>query len=155
SWPWANRSRIHVLHFSPHEELLAATFPGSPSDIMDIKTGKFLSSFKNEWEFAGFSPDGRVVARTDKEGRIHFQETITAQDLACTSLAEVLPFAGGGPRPLYASAFAPDGKTLATVMASEPIRLWETATGKERHRFSGHIGYLKQLAFSPDGGKLV
>jgi hypothetical protein len=40
-------------------------------------------------------------------------------------------------------------------MAFEPIRLWETATGKERHRFDGHIGYLKQLAFSPDGGKLV
>src|SRR6185437_13731885 len=47
------------------------------------------------------------------------------------------------------------GKTFASVMGNEPIRLWETATGKERHRFSGYLGWMEHLAFSPDGSKLV
>jgi WD40 repeat protein len=154
-WQWENAQFIRTLHFSPREDLLVLNgLAGIRSEILDLRTRKFYPPFEREWDLAGFSPDGRVVARTDKEGRIHFQETETAMDLACTSLADVLPFAGGGPRRLAASAFSPDGKTLAVVMASEPIRLWETATGKERERFAGHIGYLKQLAFSPDGGKL-
>jgi WD40 repeat protein len=155
-WPWKSNQFIRVLHFSPRDDLLVVNgVAGIESDILDLKRHKFYPRFHKEWDFAGFSPDGRVIARTDKEGRIHFQETTSAKDLACTSPADVLPFAGGGPRPLFASAFSPDGKSLAAVMAFEPIRLWETATGKERQRFSGHIGYLKQLAFSPDGRKLV
>jgi hypothetical protein len=52
-------------------------------------------------------------------------------------------------------AFSADGKTLATVHAFEPIRLWETATGRERLRIPVEKGYVHQLRFSPDGSKLV
>ena len=35
-------------------------------------------------------------------------------------------------------AFAPDGKTVATVSQDMTIRLWDVATGKEIRRFAGH-----------------
>jgi WD40 repeat protein len=155
-WPWQKPGGIRAIHFSPRADLLAVDgLSGIRSEILDLATRQFYPGFEQEWDFAGFSPDGLLVARTDASGRIHFQETTTARDLACSRVADVLPYAGGGPRHLFASAFSPDGQTLATAMASEPIRLWETASGKERHRLSGAIGWLRQLAFSADGGNLV
>jgi hypothetical protein len=35
------------------------------------------------------------------------------------------------------------------------IRLWETATGKERRHFDGHRGGVQSVAFSSDGTRLV
>jgi hypothetical protein len=51
-------------------------------------------------------------------------------------------------------AFSPDGRTLA-VGGQKAIRLWETTTGKERRGWPGHQGYIRSLAFSPDGTRLV
>ncbi|HYT95016.1 MAG TPA: hypothetical protein VEL76_40240, partial [Gemmataceae bacterium] len=62
-------------------------------------------------------------------------------------------------------ALSPDGKILATVGEHRdhehlalaclglacPIRLWDTATGKELGQLSGHSCLPRGLAFSPDG----
>jgi WD40 repeat protein len=59
---------------------------------------------------------------------------------------------------VYRLAFSPDGKTLAT--GHKEIKLWETASGKERFRLPGTPeGYpslpLNSLAFSADGQRLA
>jgi RNA polymerase sigma factor (sigma-70 family) len=56
---------------------------------------------------------------------------------------------------LTAFAFSPDGKILAAAEPAQTIRLWDTATGKERgHIQTNHAGGLA-LAFSRDGKTLV
>jgi WD40 repeat protein len=51
-------------------------------------------------------------------------------------------------------AYAPDGKTLVSVRG-QTIRLWDTATGKERFRkVVGHQAAVSSVVYSPDG-KLV
>ncbi len=144
--------RNFELRFSPREKLLLVIDNLScRSDILELQTGKKYPSCKEEWTFDGISPDDRVVALTDQEGRIHFQESATGKELSCTRLSDVLRSGGI----VFASAFSPDGKMYAAVKESEPIRLWETATGKERLRLSGYRGWMDHLAFSPDGSKLV
>jgi RNA polymerase sigma factor (sigma-70 family) len=63
---------------------------------------------------------------------------------------------------------SPDGKTLAvaydenaprgnTGLGGGPhfVRLWDVSTGKEIHRLEGHVYYVLDMAFSPDGRFLV
>lgn len=52
---------------------------------------------------------------------------------------------------VYAIAFSPDGKQLATGSFDKSVRLWDAATGKELKSFNGHQNYVLGVAFSPDG----
>jgi WD40 repeat protein len=51
-------------------------------------------------------------------------------------------------------ALSPDGSILASGHQGS-VRLWETATGKELHRFDKLKGNVQALAFSPDGKVLA
>jgi hypothetical protein len=52
-------------------------------------------------------------------------------------------------------AFSPDGRMLALAGEGGTIRLLETASGKERARFTGHSGEVTVLSFAPDGRRLA
>jgi Tol biopolymer transport system component len=52
---------------------------------------------------------------------------------------------------VFSLAFAPDGKTLLAGAWDGSIRLWDIATGKEIHQYTGHHGSVRSVAFSPDG----
>jgi RNA polymerase sigma factor (sigma-70 family) len=59
---------------------------------------------------------------------------------------------------VWAAAYSPDGKTLATAsgLYNRPgeIIFWDTVTGKERARAAAEKG-IRSLAFSPDGKSLA
>src|SRR5262249_21328811 len=50
--------------------------------------------------------------------------------------------------------FSPDGRLLACG-GWQSVHLWETSTGKERVRFTGHRGEVNAVAFTPDGRTLA
>jgi RNA polymerase sigma factor (sigma-70 family) len=62
---------------------------------------------------------------------------------------------GGQGKEIYRAAFAPDGKTLATVGANGLVVLRDAGSGKEVRRFEGHEGPVLAVAFSPDGSLLL
>jgi len=58
--------------------------------------------------------------------------------------------------PIFRMAFAPDGKTLATLdEQTGACRLWDTATGKERASFFLNWATAGWFTFSPDGKYFV
>ncbi|MGH2589495.1 MAG: WD40 repeat domain-containing protein [Actinomycetota bacterium] len=58
------------------------------------------------------------------------------------------------PRPLGV-AFSPDGTQLATSGDDEVVRVWDVASEREFHAFSGHTNSIFGITYSPDGTRLA
>jgi WD40 repeat protein len=56
---------------------------------------------------------------------------------------------------VFALAFAPDGKILASAGNDFTVRLWDPATGKELRTLKGHADAIGSLAFTADGQTLA
>jgi WD40 repeat protein len=56
---------------------------------------------------------------------------------------------------IYAMAFSPDGKTLASGGNRKVVHFWDVATHKEVRAFDNPGGLTLRLAFSPDGKNLA
>jgi WD40 repeat protein/serine/threonine protein kinase/DNA-binding XRE family transcriptional regulator len=61
----------------------------------------------------------------------------------------------GHESPLWAVAFSPNGKYLATASDDNTARLWDVTTGAEVLSFNRHTNIVYSLAFSSDGKQLV
>jgi WD40 repeat protein len=56
---------------------------------------------------------------------------------------------------VFAAAFHPDGRRLATGGRDRAVWLWDLARGEEVARLPGHTSFVLSLAFSPDGATLA
>ncbi|MDX1983080.1 MAG: WD40 repeat domain-containing protein [Bryobacteraceae bacterium] len=56
---------------------------------------------------------------------------------------------------LFAAAWSPDGRWLATSGEDKTARIWDVATGLEAARLRGHASRVWNVAWSPDSAKLA
>lgn len=56
---------------------------------------------------------------------------------------------------VYAVAFRPDGRQLATGSFDQHIKIWDTATGRLVRTLTGHRAKVVALAWAPDGRRLA
>ena len=82
--------------------------------------------------------------------------------------ASIKPSKSGTPQParkspawkdtpvaIFAAAYSPDGRTLATASADHTVRLWDLAHRKERNVLRGHDGRVRAVTWSPRGDRLA
>ncbi len=163
-WDTATRSRLgqlgsHMMFFgsvafSPNGQTLA-TANASGAALWDLATrsklGQLgLTNSSSQDLSAAYSPDGKILAIGDDEGKVVLRDTATR-----TQLGQL-----GKNMNLVGVAFSPDGKTLATVETAEwglvygKVVLWDTATRTQLGQL-GSGDQVCSVAFSPDGKTLA
>ena len=84
--------------------------------------------------------------------------TLTAVATAGVAVAQQATVVGtleGHTDPVYAIAWSPDGKTLATAGFDNTVRLWDAATRKEIKKYEGHSKLVLAVAIAPDGKHIL
>ena len=128
---------------------------GQQVQTWSLANEKMTKSFQIPMSSAGWPPlaisaNGRWLARSSpdddlrqhkpKEFRIEIWEIATGK-LARHIDTEL---------PIRCAAFSPDGKWLAVAYGQSILRIYETASGQERHNIRIRQGTINDLAFSPD-----
>jgi serine/threonine protein kinase/WD40 repeat protein len=103
---------------------------------------------------AAVSRDHRILVQTAAETRAARDTLVRVVNL---ENGQEQWKANAGDDDVKSIAISPDGQLLGTAQGfdSGPIRLWETASGKEVRRLEGHHSWVTTMVFWPDGKTLA
>jgi WD40 repeat protein len=140
------RLQVSQLAFAPDSKtLMVSSLNSHQLELWDPATGKLIRTFRDDvpgMEKASFSPDGKYLVARTQALLLHLWDWDTKKQVRSI---------GGGPGnvAIYTYAFSPDGHTIAVAQWNvHTVLLYETATGKERARFTGHIDRVGMLSFA-------
>ncbi|MFO0968312.1 MAG: protein kinase [Gemmataceae bacterium] len=147
--------------FSPDSRYLAAA-AGHPSKkdwtgmVWDAATGEEAEVFGDDkeeiWQLA-YSPDGRSLAAARYQGNVGW---VAVWNRAAGKFDRRFPDDKQAPiGPCFTVAYSPDGKLLAASGADRVVHVWDTTTGVEKYRLTGHPASVTRLAFSRDSRRLA
>ncbi|PQO37035.1 hypothetical protein C5Y96_07710 [Blastopirellula marina] len=153
---------VSSLALSPDGKLLAIGAlngshrdkPGNSVQLWDLEKNKRIHHLRSATSPPGnvcFSPDGKLLATSSTIGApVQVWRVSDGKEVA--QFPAEIDFHGRDMAPL---AFSPDGSLLAAADKDRVIYVWELATKKRTHTFTGHLKAVTSLAFSPDGKTLL
>ncbi|HEX8069497.1 MAG TPA: caspase family protein [Pyrinomonadaceae bacterium] len=149
-----------VLALTPDGRVLSAALAdvagGQPKlKLYDLsaRNGRTLAQVAATAGLFRFSPDGRWLAFAEG-GNVRVWETATGTERQPFKVDKPAVFAAQ-PEVIGAVGFSPDSKALAASVYGGPINVWEVETGRVAQRLEGHSNFAFNVAFSPDGTRLV
>lgn len=117
--------------------------------VWNVETGKEvhkLAGLKDKIRSLAYSPDGKLLAATSRDGRVGVWEAASGKDRL---------FFLAHPGSTGASvAFAADSQTLITAAGDYTLRLWNVASGQELKQFRTP-GAVTMLTAGNDGKTVV
>lgn len=159
------RGQVNAVAFSPDGRLLAAGSgsgdgthglvqlwdPRSQELVAEILTGR-----GGQVLALAFSPDGALLATGSYAGGlVQVWRPVTGLWRPITG-ESVRTFRSAGGGRVYAVAFSPDGRLLATSGEGGVVQLWDPATGEPVGKpLTRGAGQVEAVAFSPDGHLLA
>lgn len=144
----AHDGLIKALAVSPDGKTLATGGNDKRVKLIDAGSGETLSvigDFTKPLYRTFFSADGRLLLATGADSFAEVRGTDGQIKQRLTGLS-------GG---VFAAAFSPDGKRIATASEVGIIRLWNVETGDQVLAFTAGQRQLVNLWFSADGNTLV
>jgi WD40 repeat protein len=166
-----HKNWIHSVAFSPDGQLLASGSSDQTIQLWDGQTGDRLATFRGHtshvWSVA-FSPDGQFLASGGDAC------VVKLWNLA----GDCLYTLQGHTHRVYSIAFSPDGRTLVSSSVDQTVKLWDVSQlalgeapqeigiinigsgtgagiGRSQKVELEGIGWVKSIAFSPDGQTLA
>ena len=165
------------LAFSPDGLLLATTndWPYELAKILDAASGKEISTFSGQsyigfiWGIA-FSPNGERVATSADDGSLMIWDAKTGDELlnllGHSGIVDGVDFSPDGK---YLASAGQEGnlemwdrssgfrEELATSVAlpEGTVRIWDASSGEELQVYASPSGPLFDVAFTPDGKKVI
>lgn len=140
--------RIEGLCFSPDGATLAVSGSNRGVDLWDMATKAIrmrLATSNSPWAVA-YAPDGKTLFVTTRIG------TIDVFDTATSTRRVVIQ---GHSRLAPALAVSRDGLLFATAGEEGLIKLWDATTLRPLATFQPGSSTVVEVAFSPDGQRLV
>jgi WD40 repeat protein len=153
-----------ALAYSPDGRWLATLDADLKTVVLrDARTHAVAVRFRGHKDWvhgAAFSPDSRHLAscsldRTVRLWPIDPLPPPSPPGEAGEGSARGCRVLRGHTDVVFAVAFHPDGRRLATAGRDRAIWLWDLERGEDVARLQGHTSYVWSLAFSPDGATLA
>ncbi|KND25814.1 hypothetical protein IQ63_39550 [Streptomyces acidiscabies] len=142
--------------FSPDSKLIAATGSKGVKLLRAADAGTVKFNTFPEQAYPLFSPTSALLATVQTDNAA--KRTVRLWNLTANSRTDI---ATGAPSSVT-MAFSPRGDLLATAAAlaanqdyDNPIRLWNTSTGKLVTTLTGFDNGVQSMVFTPDGKTLA
>lgn len=126
--------------------LMQPGYPAPGDSTAARRTILKLQGHEDSITALAYSPDGKLLASADREGRVCVWNAASGEQL------HRLDAHKGG---TYALVFSPDGKNLGSAGQDGLIRWWDVARGQALRQLEGHRGAIPSIAVSPNGKTLA
>jgi WD40 repeat protein len=141
--------------FSPDGTMVAAGSHESTAKLWDTASGTGLRTFvaPTPIRFVSFSPDGETLTGASRDGKVTMWDVRTGRKV---STFESLAGRAQRDEGLGYFEVSPDGRRYVSGAGSTTsVPLSDTATGQVLATLEGHTDSVYNVAFSPDGSRIV